>query len=52
MKKCLITGGCGFIGSHLAEKLIQMGYKVIIFDNLSNGNLKNIKKIKKKNYFC
>ena len=48
MKKCIITGGCGFIGSHLAEKLIQLGYKVIIFDNLSNGNLRNIEKIKNK----
>ena len=47
-KKCLITGGCGFIGSHLAERLIQKKYKVIILDNLSNGNLKNIKKIKNK----
>ena len=48
MKKCLITGGCGFIGSHLAERLIQKKYKVIILDNLSNGNLKNIKKIRNK----
>jgi UDP-glucose 4-epimerase len=48
MKKCIVTGGCGFIGSHLAEKLIALGYQVIILDNLSNGTLLNIKYIKKK----
>jgi len=47
-KKCIITGGCGFLGSHLAEKLVQMNYQVIIIDNFSNGNIKNINKIKKK----
>lgn len=39
----LITGGAGFIGSHLTEKLTREGYKVIILDNFSSGNLKNIK---------
>lgn len=38
----LITGGCGFIGSHVAEKFYQEGYDVYIIDNLSTGNLKNI----------
>jgi len=40
--KTLITGGSGFIGSHLADLLIDSGHKVIVVDNLSNGRLKNI----------
>ena len=32
MKKLLITGGTGFVGSHLAEKAVMKGYKVIVFD--------------------
>ena len=48
MSKYIITGGCGFIGSHVAERLVNDGNKVVILDNLSNGNLKNIEKIKKK----
>ena len=38
----LITGGAGFIGSHLAEKLVSDGKKVIILDDLSTGSYKNI----------
>jgi len=38
----LVTGGAGFIGSHLADRLIQLGHKVIIIDNLSNGEKGNI----------
>jgi len=38
----LITGGAGFIGSHLVEKLILQKYKVIVIDNLSTGHLKNL----------
>jgi UDP-glucose 4-epimerase len=40
--KYLITGGAGFIGSHLAEKLIARGDQVVIFDNLSTGSNKNL----------
>ena len=46
--KIIITGGAGFIGSHLAENLIKKKHDVIIIDNLSTGRLENIKKIKKK----
>ncbi len=38
----LITGGAGFIGSHLAERLIQRGDRVVALDNLSTGSMKNI----------
>jgi len=46
--KYLITGGAGFIGSHLAEKLIARGDQVVIFDNLSTGSAKNLSSIKEK----
>lgn len=45
MKKqqlCLVTGGAGFIGSHLCEALLKKGYRVIILDNLVTGNEDNI----------
>ncbi|MCX7917554.1 MAG: GDP-mannose 4,6-dehydratase [bacterium] len=45
MEKFLITGGCGFIGSWLAEELIRQNKKVIIIDDLSTGNIKNISNI-------
>jgi UDP-glucose 4-epimerase len=43
--KILITGGAGFIGSHLAEKLLDLGHEVFIIDNLWTGKLANIKNI-------
>ena len=46
--KYLITGGAGFIGSHLAEKLIARGDQVVIFDNLSTGSAKNLSGINEK----
>ena len=39
----LVTGGAGFIGSNICEKLVLMGYKVRCFDNLSNGSTENVK---------
>lgn len=45
--KILITGGAGFIGSYLAEKLLAQGHYVIIVDNLSTGKLSNIRHIYK-----
>ena len=43
MKKVIVTGGAGFIGSHLSEELVKRGHLVIIVDNLSTGNINNIK---------
>ncbi len=40
--KFLITGGAGFIGSHIAEHLVKAGHEVIIYDNLSTGKLENL----------
>jgi UDP-glucose 4-epimerase len=45
MKKYLITGGAGFVGSHLAERLVEEGSEVTIIDNLSTGKLENISEI-------
>ena len=41
----LVTGGAGFIGSHLVEKLVKKKLKVIVIDNLSSGKIKNLKNI-------
>lgn len=45
----LVTGGCGFIGSHIADSLVEQGYKVRILDNLSTGKLDNISCISSRN---
>ena len=42
MKKALVTGGAGFIGSHLAKRLLANGWQVWIVDNLSTGFKANI----------
>ena len=39
MKKALVTGGCGFIGSNLAKRLVKEGWSVTIVDDMSNGHL-------------
>src|SRR5256885_641263 len=44
--KILITGGAGFIGSHLAERLLERGDEVCIIDDLSTGAIENITAIK------
>lgn len=44
--KYLITGGAGFIGSHLAEALIAAGHRVEVIDDLSTGNIENIEHLK------
>jgi UDP-glucose 4-epimerase len=45
VSKILITGGAGFLGSHLAKALVNKGYDLIIVDNLSRGNYENINTI-------
>ena len=40
--KALVTGGAGFIGSHIAQRLVQEGYQAVILDNLSTGRLENL----------
>ena len=44
--KFLITGGAGFIGSHLAEELLNRNNDVTIIDNLSTGRMENIEHLK------
>lgn len=48
MKKFLVLGGAGFIGSNLAEDLVKEGKKVIVVDNLSTGSLNNLSKVRPK----
>jgi len=50
-KKVLVTGGAGFIGSYLSEKLIKKGYKVIAYDNLFSGSINNIQNLLKNKNF-
>jgi len=47
VKKILVTGGTGYIGSHVVTKLLKKNYKVFIFDNLSNSRKSVLNKIKK-----
>jgi len=44
--RALITGGAGFIGSHLAEALLDAGHQVLVMDNLSTGSMENIAHLK------
>jgi UDP-glucose 4-epimerase len=45
MKSALVTGGCGFIGSHLVELLLSKGYRVNVLDNLKTGRKSNLKDV-------
>ena len=49
MSKSLVTGGCGFIGSHLVEHLISKGFDVNVLDNMSTGRKANLEHIKQSN---
>jgi UDP-glucose 4-epimerase len=46
MRKILITGGAGFIGSHLAEALLEQGHEIVCLDDPSTGSLENILPLK------
>ena len=48
-EKALVTGGCGFIGSHMVDYLLENGYEVIVIDNLSGGSLENLSHHKNNN---
>lgn len=45
-KKVVVTGGAGFIGSHMVDRLVKEGYDVTVLDDLSNGKLKNLEQNK------
>ena len=49
--KALVTGGAGFIGSHLTEELLKRGHEVTILDNLSTGRLENVSHLKSNSKF-
>ncbi|MDD2778151.1 MAG: SDR family oxidoreductase [Methanocellales archaeon] len=46
-KKALVTGGAGFIGSHLVDRLLEDGHEVVILDNFSSGRMENLAQSKK-----
>jgi dTDP-glucose 4,6-dehydratase len=46
MSTCVVTGGAGFLGSHLCDHLLAEGHRVICIDNLDTGSLRNIKHIR------
>ena len=45
VKKLLVTGGCGYIGSHTVIELLKKDYEVVVFDNLSNSSRETINRI-------
>jgi UDP-glucose 4-epimerase len=46
--KFVVTGGAGFIGSHLTEKLVEQGQQVTVIDNLNTGKEKNLERVREK----
>ncbi|MDG6962184.1 MAG: SDR family NAD(P)-dependent oxidoreductase, partial [Nitrososphaerota archaeon] len=50
-KRALVTGGAGFIGSHVVDRLLEEGYEVTAVDNLSEGHLENIAHLKNEKRF-
>lgn len=51
MSSTLVTGGAGFIGSNLAERLLQLGHKVVVLDDLSTGKKENLASFKSSSNF-
>jgi dTDP-glucose 4,6-dehydratase len=50
--KTIVTGGAGFLGSHLCDLLLEKGHEVICIDNLVTGNTRNIEHIKSEKFTC
>ena len=50
MSTCVVTGGAGFLGSHLCEHLLGQGHRVICIDNLETGSLQNIEHIREERF--
>jgi UDP-glucuronate decarboxylase len=50
-RKALVTGGAGFVGSHICEALLSLGYEVICADNLSTGRMENVEHLVKRQGF-
>lgn len=48
MQHCLVTGGAGFIGSHLVESLVELGHSVTVLDNFSSGSRENLERVEKR----
>jgi nucleoside-diphosphate-sugar epimerase len=48
MKHILVTGGAGFIGSHLVERLLNDGKSVVVIDDFSTGSRENLRAVAKK----
>ena len=47
MKNILVTGGAGYIGSHILIQLIENGYNPVVLDNLTNSSLKSLNRVRK-----
>ena len=50
MTTCVVTGGAGFVGSHLCDQLLEKGYSVVCVDNLDTGSLRNIEHIRSERF--
>jgi nucleoside-diphosphate-sugar epimerase len=49
--RALVTGSAGFLGSHLCERLLSEGYRVVSMDNLGTGSLENVAHLKDETHF-
>ena len=50
MKTAVVTGGAGFLGSHLCDFLLARGIKVVSIDNLETGSLQNVEHLRDENF--
>ena len=46
--KCIVTGGAGFIGSHLTDLLVSQGCEVVVIDSMAAGRMENLKNVEGK----